>query len=660
MIHVTKLEKNYGPKFLFDGLDWHIKRGQRVGLLGPNGAGKTTLIKVILGHEPADGGEARLTRGTTIGYLPQEIAQLAGSTVREEARKGLERVLAVQARLEAIEAQLPGLEGAALEALVETYGEVQVEFERLGGFGAETRVEMVLGGLGFRTQDFDRDCGELSGGWQMRVALARLLLQSPDVLFLDEPTNHLDLESVKWLEGFLQQFPGSLVFISHDRWFLNRLADHIAELAGGQLTVYPGNFDKYLDQVAARQQLLESQHRNQQRRVAELERFISRFRAKASKAKQVQSRVKMLEKIDRVELATTEKLIQFKLPPPPKCGRVVIEVRNLHKRYGDNVVYAGLEVDLLRGKKLALIGPNGAGKSTLLKIFAGATPHQSGRVELGHGAKLYYFAQHQVEVLNPENTVLQEVEVEARGLSMTRIRAMLGAFLFSGDDVSKKVAILSGGEKNRLALVKMLLTPANTLLLDEPTNHLDMASRSVLEAALAEYAGTVVLISHDRHFIDGVCDEVWEVERGRVRPFLGGYGEYEARIAADDLPEPFPLYGERLGQRPKVAAVKEATSKADPRSKQGKREAAQARQRRSAATKDLKKEVDRLENLAQSLEEQLDALRALQGDPDHYRDADLVRETAQSVGTLEGALEIAYAEWETASSALEQAMASFE
>ncbi|MCA9548290.1 MAG: ABC-F family ATP-binding cassette domain-containing protein, partial [Myxococcales bacterium] len=419
------------------------------GLVGPNGAGKSTLVKIITGEVVPDFGDVRIARGLTVGYLPQEIAQLAGRSVREEAREGLRGLLEMGERVRAMEHALAGARGAEAERLMGEYGELQARFEAAGGFALEHKVEEVLSGLGFKADRFDVDCGTLSGGWQMRVALARLLLMRPDVLLLDEPTNHLDLESVVWLEQFLQQYPGSLVFISHDRWFLNRIATHIAELGTGGVRVYTGDFDAYVDQAAAERALLERQLKNQKRQVAQLERFIDRFRYKASKARQVQSRLKALEKLDRVELAADRRTVRIQLPEPPKSGRVVLTLRNIHKRYGDNPIYAGLDCELIRGRHIALVGSNGAGKTTLLKIMAGVLEPDSGHREPGFQARPYYFAQHQVEVLDERDTVLTSVGEVVDGLSPTALRAALGAFLFSETDVDKTIGVLSGGERNR-------------------------------------------------------------------------------------------------------------------------------------------------------------------------------------------------------------------
>ncbi|MSP73834.1 MAG: ABC-F family ATP-binding cassette domain-containing protein [Myxococcales bacterium] len=687
MISLQGISKGFGPQVLFEELDWDIKPGHRIGLVGPNGAGKTTLFSIVTGEILPDSGQVRIARDFTVGYLPQEIALLGGRSIREEARRGLETVLRLGAELEDMGFRLGEVQGAELDDLLEQYDQLQARFEALGGFTAENRVEEILTGLGFRPGQFDRDCGELSGGWQMRVALARLLLMRPSALLLDEPTNHLDLESLVWLEGFLKYYPGTVVAISHDRSFLNGLCTDIAELSSAGLRQYPGDFEDYLAQVELRQSQLERQAKNQDRKLAELERFVERFRYKASKARQVQSRIKVMGKMDRVELESQARTIHFHLPAPPRSGRVVMQLTNVRKAYGAHVVYEGLDVELLRGTKLALVGPNGAGKSTLLKLLAGRLTADHGEVEIGDQTRPYYFAQHQVESLDLKQTVFEEAQSAAPGQSMTFIRSILGAFLFSGEDVEKRVGVLSGGEKNRLALAKMLLTPANVLLLDEPTNHLDMASRSVLEAALGEYTGTVVIISHDRHFMDGVVEEVWEVDACRVTPYLGNYSEHLARKATGALPEPFPLHvgaartsAPRKSHNLPAASVAPAPVPAKKVARLGptginwgggsdvarrprrddKRSEAEVRQRRSSATRDLKQKVDSTLGQVTSLEERLDGLRGRQAEPSHYASPDEVRETARAVVQADAELASAYAEWEAAAAELERVERSFE
>ena len=634
------------------------------------------MLKIIVGEESADGGSVSLQKNVTLGYLRQDVAVLKGVAVRDEVRKGLASLVALGDRLRSLEESMATLSDDELDRAVDAYGTLQAEFEK-GGFQIENRVEEILSGLGFSKADYDRDCGELSGGWQMRVVLARLLLQGPDILLLDEPTNHLDLDSLQWLENFLQNYEGSLVFVSHDRWFLNRLSSHIAELSQQGLRVYKGNFDAYLKQVTEEQELLERRMKNQQRRRAELERFISRFRAKATKAKQVQSRVKALSKMEHIEESQSERTIQFSLPEPPKSGQVLMTLQGIRKTYGTQPIYDGLCLELLKGRRIALVGPNGAGKTTLLKILAGALQIDSGQRALGFGAKSYYFAQHQVESLSLDDTVLNEAQSVLESHTLTQIRGILGAFLFGNDDVDKQVRVLSGGEKARLALVKMLLTPSNLLLLDEPTNHLDMASRAVLEAALSSFTGTLVLISHDRHFLDAVCNEVWEIAEGQVTPFLGDYTEYRQRIARGDRPEPLPLSKSkasagRAHTPPKAEDVPSPSTDVAPtkiaktidwsggqpikkrRSRVEKREAAQIRQRRSSQRTTLKRAADTWENQVQDLERQIALLQEEQTRADHYDNPDRVREVAQLVARLSTSLDDAYVQWETAGEALER------
>ena len=654
MIHLQGIAKQFGHKILFTDLDWHIKAGQRVGLVGPNGAGKSTLIRILTGDMQADHGEIVKSRQVTVGHLAQEIATVKGITVRAEARKGLDRILAMQRRLREMEAEMAAGEPSA--ELMEAYSTLQGRFEMVGGYQAESRVEEILEGLGFNSGDFERDCGELSGGWQMRVALARLLLQRPDVLLLDEPTNHLDLESVEWLEGFLRNYNGCLVLISHDRAFLNSICSHIAALSDGELTVYTGDFDAFVEQAELRRSQAERASKNLARKTAELNRFVERFRAKASKARQVQSRVKMLEKLEQVETLGESQSIRIRFPQPPRSGRVTLTLERIHKAYDDKVIYQGLSVNLIRGQKVALVGANGSGKSTLLKLLAGVTPYQKGVREVGHKVRVYYFAQHQVEALDMNKTVYQEANTEAGDMAPSKIRAALGAFLFTGDDADKPVGVLSGGEKNRLALAKMLLNPANVLLLDEPTNHLDMASRQVLEEALAAFEGTVVLISHDRHFIEGVASEIWEVEHGRVYPYVGTYGDYQRRKLRGDVPAPLPIDGPGLPAPSPVEEASPSDAEGEGRrkkTKEQKREEAQARQKRARETKDLQAIIAKSEAAAESLELELDTLREVQGDPSHYNDPEAVREVAQKIQSLEAELEATYARWTQASTELE-------
>jgi ATP-binding cassette, subfamily F, member 3 len=525
VIFVEKLNKQFGSKIIFRDVSFHLRPKEKVGLVGENGTGKTTLFKVIIGRESLDSGQVTLRKGLRYGLLEQD-QEGGGESALERVVLGDPHFLQVKTELEKLEAD---------QKFQDRYGELQHEFERLGGYDRDSRAKIILQGLGFKPGQWDKPLDQLSGGWRMRVELSRILLQRPDVLLLDEPSNHLDLQSVVWLESFLQSYEGSVLLISHDRKFLNTLATRIFELDRSNLTVYSGNYDDYEKLKEDRQAQLESQAANQNRRIAEVERFIERFRAKNTKATQVQSRIKMLDKMERVQTTDNSKAIHFRFPQPVRTGKNVLELENVTKSYGALKVYDNFSVTLERGCKVALAGENGAGKSTLLKMLAGVLLPDSGEVKQGVKVSRSYFAQHQGETLNFKHTVLESLQESAPGLLRTQQRNILGAFLFSGDDVEKKVSVLSGGEKSRLALARMLCgnassdtnAPPSCILLDEPTNHLDMRSREHLAAVLSDYEGSLVIISHDRFFLDGFVNRVWEVADGHAREYNGNYSEYE-------------------------------------------------------------------------------------------------------------------------------------
>ena len=525
MIFVEKLNKQFGSKIIFRDVSFHLRPKEKVGLVGENGTGKTTLFKVIIGREPLDSGQVTLRKGLRYGLLEQD-QEGGGESALERVVLGDPHFLQVKTELEKLEAD---------EKFEDRYGELQHEFERLGGYDRDARSKIILQGLGFKPGQWDKPLDQLSGGWRMRVELSRILLQRPDVLLLDEPSNHLDLQSVVWLESFLKSYEGSVLLISHDRKFLNTLATRIFELDRSTLTIYSGNYDDYERLKEDKQIQLESQAANQNRRIAEVERFIERFRAKNTKATQVQSRIKMLDKIERVQTSESSKAIHFRFPQPVRTGKNVLEMENVTKSYGALKVYDNFSITLERGCKVALAGKNGAGKSTLLKMLAGVLLPDSGEVKEGVKVSRSYFAQHQGETLNFKHTVLESLQESAPGLLRTQQRNILGAFLFSGDDVEKKVSVLSGGEKSRLALARMLCgnaasdtnAPPSCILLDEPTNHLDMRSREHLAAVLSDYEGSLVIISHDRFFLDGFVNCVWEVADGHAREYNGNYSEYE-------------------------------------------------------------------------------------------------------------------------------------
>jgi ATP-binding cassette subfamily F protein 3 len=527
MITLSHVQKQFGSKILFKDCSLQIGVRDRLGLIGPNGSGKTTLFRMILGEEPIDGGEILVAKGVKIGYLPQEVISLTGNRVLDEVLKSLISITSLQDKMKILEEELSSIDDPKeQERLAKEYGKLQERYATLGGYGLEAEAKRILQGLGFKERDFNRATDELSGGWLMRIALAKILLQSPDLLLLDEPTNHLDLASLIWLEEFLTNYPGAMVIVSHDRVFLNHLIDRIAEIEAEKMDLYYGDYDRYIEEKEARRQILEATYKTQQRKIEQTERFIERFRAKNTKSSQVQSRIKMLEKIERIELPQEKKEIRFHFPAPKRSGHKVVEVKNLHKSYGETVVYQGIDLNLYRGDKVAFVGPNGTGKSTLLKILAGVLDFEEGEVELGKNVTRAYFAQHQFDLLHPGNTVFEELLSIATDETQTELRTLLGTFLFSGDEVEKKVSVLSGGEKSRLVLAKMLLKPVNFLLLDEPTSHLDIPSRNVLEMALRQFQGTICLITHDRHLINQIANKVIEVDHGVPHLFLGNYDDY--------------------------------------------------------------------------------------------------------------------------------------
>jgi len=583
MIYLQNLKKQFGKKIIFHDVNFHLRPGEKVGLVGDNGMGKTTLFKVIAGQEPLDGGQVILKKGARAGWLAQEIIT-SGESILERVVTGDGHFSAVSKEMERVRLD-EEMHRERPEAWARRYGELQHEFERLGGYEREARAKSILTGLGFKAGQWEKPLEEFSGGWRMRVELARLLLEEPDVLLLDEPTNHLDLKSVVWLEAFLKSYEGGLILISHDRRFLNNIVSRIAELDRGALTAYTGDYDVFERQKQEREIQLEAEAKNQQRRIDEVERFIERFRAKNTKATQVQSRIKMLDKMDRVETATRAKAVHFRFPQPARTGRMVMELNAVDKSYGPVTVYKNFSMRLERGSKVALVGENGAGKSTLLKLMAGTLAADGGEVRLGANVSRAYYAQHHSESLNPAHSVYESLEEVAGHLLRTAKHNILGAFLFSGDDVNKKVSVLSGGERSRLALARMLASPASLLLLDEPTNHLDMRTSEFLAAALADYEGALCTISHDRYFLDNIINRVWEVQGGRLVEYLGNYSEYEeakareaAALAADAAPGDGPDKG--------------IQAKED---RERKRREAQERNERHRKLKPLKAELEKVE-----------------------------------------------------------------
>jgi ATP-binding cassette subfamily F protein 3 len=647
MIQLDGISKSYAGQEVLRELSWRIADRERIGLVGPNGAGKTTVCRLLAGVEDPDAGRISRPRETTVGYLPQEAAASPGGSVLAEALAGFDDVWQVERDMEEVAARLAAAAGGAgSDALTARYGDLQHRFESLGGYRLEVEAKAILGGLGFRPTDFARPLTEFSGGWRMRAALARLLLQRPSLLLLDEPTNHLDIESLQWLESFLADYEGTVVIVSHDRYFLNRMVTSIAELGPSGVTVYPGDYDEYLVQREARRELLEAQARNQAKRVAEIERFIERFRYQASKARQVQSRVKMLDRMERVEVEREARVIRFAFPQPPRTGRRVVTLAGVRKAYGDNVVYAGVDFEIERAERVALVGPNGAGKSTLLRILAGVLPFDRGERTLGAHVAVHYYAQHQLEALTPSLTVLEELERAAPELGQTRLRTILGTFLFSGDAVEKKISVLSGGEKARVALAKMLVRPAALLCLDEPTNHLDLASREVLEGALAAFPGTIVFISHDRYFINRIATGIVEIDRGTLATYRGSYDDYldaKARAAIGPAAEP-------AGRE---AVATPARTAAPPERARGAPKAPTARPGQMAKNvRELRRRLEEVERQIHMLEARLAEVSARLGDPALYASGDRVREATAERKRAEEQVMWLMREWEQLSTAL--------
>src|SRR5215469_5507999 len=647
MLSLSGIVKAYGGRTLFADVSLQVNRADRIGLVGPNGAGKSTLFSIILGTQEPDDGKISRERGISVGYLPQETAPTGDETVIELATAITPDFVKLRRIIKAWETDHP------VEALhpEEIHDDVHDRFNELGGYRLEAKAKQILAGLSFRESDFDRPARELSGGWVMRAHLARLLVQEPDLLMLDEPTNHLDLEALLWFQDYLQSYPGAILVISHDREFLNRLIGSIVEIRQSKLIRYRGTYDEYLEQRAAYEEQMLAAYKNQQREIGQLMEFVNRFRAKASKAAQAQSKLKQVERMDRIEAPTSDsRKVSFTFPQPQRSGQRVITLENIHQAYGDKVVYRGMDFEAERGQRIVLVGPNGAGKSTLLKILAEVVIPQSGVRTLGHNVKAGYYSQNRVEMLNASRTVFEEAADTPQRVTEQFIRTLLGCFLFQGDDVFKKVSVLSGGEKSRLALVKLLLDPPNLLLMDEPTTHLDMASIDALAYALDQFQGTLIFISHDVYFIRALANHVVHVNAGRLTPYPGGYQYYLDKTKAQSARAALTSNGgnsDDARQKPVPTTTRPSVDR-----KEQKRLEAEQRQARSNQRKAQQQIVHRLEKEIQELETRLKDLTAELENPATYEKTGRAVEVNRDLLHVQERLAELNPEWEAAAGKL--------
>jgi ATP-binding cassette subfamily F protein 3 len=635
MLSLEHITIQFGEHSLFDDVTATIGPRDRIGLVGSNGSGKSTLLKTIIGTQQTDAGNINKAHYVTIGYLPQDGVSASGRTLYQEAETAFENVLELQHELDEAHQQLQILDPSDenYTDTLEVLGEIQHKLEDLDAYRMKSKIERILMGLGFSIQDFERMTDEFSGGWQMRIALAKLLLKEPNLLLLDEPTNHLDIETLQWIEEYLRQYNGAIILVSHDRALLDNLTNKTYALSRGKFEIYSGNYSFYEIEREVRKGLLVNQFKSQQQQIKQTQEFIDRFRYKATKARQVQSRIKQLDKMDLVEVENEEEEIHFHFPTPQQSGRVVMELENINKSYDTLEVFKNLNYKVERGDRIAILGVNGAGKSTLSRILAGAESIDSGKRIVGYNVVPSYFAQDQADELDPTKDVLQTVEEVADTETRTQLRTLLGSFLFSGDDVFKKVAVLSGGEKSRLALAKMLLQPANFLIMDEPTNHLDMKSKRVLQEALSKYEGTFAIVSHDRAFLDPIVNKVLEVKPGSLRIFLGNLSDYLAK-KKDELKQ----------TTQKTEAAKEIKSGDTNTTRQQKQE------RRKLITKEFKaakKKLEETEVKIHKLEIRKKEIETLLANPEFYKNGEETKSVSAEYKGMQVQLEEAYSRWST-------------
>lgn len=653
-----KISKSFGGRVLYSNATLQLNAGERWALVGPNGAGKTTLLKIIMGLESADEGTVSFAKDATLGYLEQETELMGNKTALNEVIESAHEIKQWERKVNDLSLKIADTpEGATLNKYLEDYAHAMERFEHLGGYELESRARQILAGLGFPVEDFDKPAKEFSGGWQMRISLSKLLLRRPDVLLLDEPTNHLDLESVQWLERFLSSYDGTVLLVSHDRSFMDACVTHVAALENRMLVTYTGNYSGYLHQREENLEQLRAKRAAQERDIAHMETFIERFRYKPTKAKQVQERVAKVEKIreELVVLPEQSHHMHFRFPEPPRTGDTVISLEGVAKSYEDNFVYDNVDLKLYRGDHVALVGPNGAGKSTLMKLIAGKIAPDAGKISLGQNVTEAYYAQHQLEELNPANTVLAELDTVAAGWTTSEERRLLGAFLFHGDDVEKRVNVLSGGERARLALAKMLVSPDPLLLLDEPTNHLDIDSVDVLEKALVDFPGTIILISHDEHLVRAVANKVVDVRDHNVTVYDGDYdyflyklAELQAAAQGETSSKAVSSYGTSGARAVKSAGPEagQATgSSRNVKTKEQRRAEAEERNRRSRALRETKKRLDEVEAALTPAHKRYDELMTLMADEALYNDQQKFDECMAEYQALSKKIPALEAEW---------------
>ena len=656
---VQDLHIEFGPRVLFDSLSFVVERGERIAFAGQNGAGKSTLMKCIVGVQEPDHGKVLLPKHTHVGYLPQDGIHISGRPLLDEVLGSVGNIVELQQTVDELSADLQQLDAASDEYrdTLEEIGRLELILQDRDAASLRPRTESILRGLGFADKDFTRDCGEFSGGWQMRIALARLLLQEPEVLLLDEPTNHLDIQSQRWLEQNLRNYRGAICIISHDIALLDSLVTRTIAFHHGRAEEYSGNFSFYLKESKARKEILLRQAKAQQREIAKTQAFIDRFRAKATKASQAQSRIKQLEKIELIEVEDDDAVMSFHFPPPPPGGNTVVQLEKVDKAYGPIRLLNGYDFRMDKGDRIAIVGVNGSGKSTFTRLISGTEEPDSGKFSFGHHTQVAFFSQTHADVLNNEQTVLECVEAAASRETRPLVRNILGCFLFRGDDVFKKIGVLSGGERSRVALVCMLLKPANFLIMDEPTNHLDFQSQDVLQAALAEYPGSYCIVSHNRRFLDPIVNKVLEFRLGHApRLFHGNVSQYIETVEAEER---------RLKEMAASAAPStpaSATSAGDPAAgivnkKDARRARAQERERRARILKPLHTELEQVELAIAEKDEAKDAISAQLEDPANMSDNQKLMELTQQFQTLERESEALYTRWEELTTAIEQAEA---